>query len=720
MNCIQAFTQFLLLFFFVAFNTNLLSASPPLQKVLPSSINTITLADTSKATAASTNIIEFPLKKPFIKIAQHEAKVKYKMASFHFKDKAKKTCTEYELTKSARKGDVLTLEGQFTNCDCGFVLTLNYHSTEQVSIHLSLSNKAYNRLWLSFLSDKEEQVFGFGEQFSHVNMKGKAVPIFTEEQGLGRGDKPITRLAKLGGAGGNAFTTYCGIPFFITTGSKNLGVGNRAMFVDNSEYIKFDLTKEELISIELWGNELKADMWMANNPLDLIEAYTEKTGRMPELPDWAYGTWIGLQGGAEKSKRVVAEAKAAGNPVTAIWIQDWVGKRKTRFGSQLWWNWRPDEATYPDFKNYCQAMNKEGVMVLGYINSFLPNEREMVQVAKKEGYLIKTPKGKDYEIETAGFPAYLVDLTNPDAFEWMKGIIKTNMIEGGLHGWMADFGEWSPWDAKLHSGEDPKVHHNRYPVEWARLNREAIQEMGKEGEIVFFSRAGYSYSNQYSTAFWMGDQMVNWGKNDGIGSTIPAALSSGLSGIAINHSDIGGYTTVTFPFVKVTRSEELLFRWSEMNAFMPIYRTHEGLKPDKNAQVYSNKNTVDFYAKMGKLHYALKPYFKLLAKEASLKGYPLIRHTWLHYPNDVNTYNLEHQFLLGEDLLVVPVIEKSQKKVKGYFPAGNWEHIWSGKVYKGKQWHTVDAPLGKPAAFIKVGGNRSEDIKKMLAPIVAE
>jgi len=82
------------------------------------------------------------------------------------------------------------------------------------------------------------------------------------------------------------------------------------------------------------------------------------------------------------------------------------------------------------------------------------------------------------------------------AVEWIKQVIKENMIKVGQAGWMADFGEYLPTDALLHSGESAELYHNRYPAEWARVNHEAIAEAGREADITFFSRAGYSGSSK--------------------------------------------------------------------------------------------------------------------------------------------------------------------------------------------------------------------------------
>lgn len=97
----------------------------------------------------------------------------------------------------------------------------------------------------------------------------------------------------------------------------------------------------------------------------------------------------------------------------------------------------------------------------------------------------------------------------------------------------------------------------------------------QEDKLVFFMRAGFRGSSRWAMLFWEGDQMVSWQTNDGIKSAVVGLLSGGLSGYALNHSDIGGYCSVNFPFLKYQRSEELLLRWMELNAFTTVFRTHE-------------------------------------------------------------------------------------------------------------------------------------------------
>ena len=135
----------------------------------------------------------------------------------------------------------------------------------------------------------------------------------------------------------------------------------------------------------------------------------------------------------------------------------------------------------------------------------------------------------------------MVDLSNPAAAKWFADVITTNMIGTGSSGWMSDFGEYLPFDASLHEA-NASTFHNAYPEQWAATNRIAI---ASAPETVFFSRSSCAKSPGQSTLFWLGDQLVTWDEYDGLRSTIAGALSGSISGLVLQHSDIGGYTMVS-------------------------------------------------------------------------------------------------------------------------------------------------------------------------------
>lgn len=429
--------------------------------------------------------LELSLTKPFLSAAKGEQEVKYKFASFHIKDKIIFRCNFQSIETMISSLNDFRISGTLKGKGCRTKYEIVFIPLDETSIQfkIKIENVSLNRSYFRMVSSETENIFGLGEQFSHFNLKGKAPFLFTEEQGVGRGDQPITAGANLlADAGGNEYTTYAPIPFFLTS-------QNRSVYFENSSYSKFDFSKPEEISIEFRESGLQGIIWKDSSPIKLVQKFTEKTGRAPELPDWVYGTWLGIQGGKEKVLKQIEAARKEGNPITALWIQDWVGRRKTNFGSQLWWRWIVDEKSYPEFKKFCSDLNSKGIHVLGYLNPFLAMEGPLYEEAVQKGYLVKDKNGNDYVIETVGFPAVLLDLTHPETVKWIQKIIQKNLIGVGLSGWMADFGEWLPLDASLYSGISADVYHNVYPVEWARINREAIRNVGKEGKILFFTRS---------------------------------------------------------------------------------------------------------------------------------------------------------------------------------------------------------------------------------------
>uniref|UniRef100_A0ACD5VXA3 Uncharacterized protein n=1 Tax=Avena sativa TaxID=4498 RepID=A0ACD5VXA3_AVESA len=603
----------------------------------------------------------------------------------------------------------------------------------------------FNRVFLTYASEREERFYGFGEQFSRMEFKGRRVPVLVQEQGIGRGDQPITFAANLLSyrSGGNWSTTYAPSPFYMTSKM-------RSLYLEGYDYSIFDLTKPDRVQIQIYGNSVQGRILQGDSPTELVTSYTGSTGRPPVLPRWiTSGAVVGMQGGTDAVRRVWSQLQDHGVPVSAFWLQDWVGQRKTAIGSQLWWNWEADDDHYAGWKDLIRDLRRGGVRTMTYCNPCLVPVREkgnarrhLYEEAKELGILVRDEAGEPYMMPNTAFDVAMLDFTNPEATAWFKGILG-GMAEEGVSGWMADFGEGLPLDARLHSGEDPVAAHNRYPELWARVNREFADEWKarakssghaqataaeeEEEGLVFFVRAGFRESSRWAMLFWEGDQMVSWQANDGIKSSVLGLLSGGLSGIPLNHSDVGGYCTVDLPLLRYRRSEELLMRWMEVNAFTVVFRTHEGNKPGSNCQFYSNSRTLAHFARCAKIYKAWEFYRIQLVKEAAEKGLPLARHLFLHYPEDRRVQELTYQqFLVGTEMLVVPVLDKARSTVTAYFPTsdgGSWRHVWTGEEFGGghRSGHgavregtvhgfeaEVPAEVGYPAVFVRVGSTVGE------------
>jgi alpha-glucosidase (family GH31 glycosyl hydrolase) len=647
----------------------------------------------------------------FIALAEGKETVKEKRSMFRFKDETKALYVNQVVTGILREGDGIVISGHFNDGGkrAPYRCLLRPAGANQLSFEISSESPGINRVHLLYRSQPDERFFGFGEQFTYFDLKGKEVPIFVSEQGVGRGAQPITMGANLtAGAGGSWATSYAPVPHYITSRLNSL-------FLENYEYSVFDLTGDDRVGVRVFSNTMKGRIIYGDSPLALIQEYTGFSGRMRPLPDWIMGgAVVGLQGGTERVMKLYDSLKRHGTPVAALWLQDWVGRRVTKFGKQLWWNWELDTERYPGWGAFRESLARDGVRVMTYINPYLVDvtekknhRRDLYTEARRKGYVVKKRDGSPYPITITYFDAALVDLTNPAARAWIKDIIRRELIGNGSSGWMADFGEGLPYDSVLASGDAGSAYHNRYPEEWARVNQEAVREAGKEGEAVYFLRSGFSRSPGEAALFWEGDQLVSWDGHDGIRSAVTGLLSGGISGYALNHSDIGGYTTIASPIKNYFRSRELLMRWMELNAFTAVFRSHEGNMPEKNAQAYSDEETLAHFSRCAKIYTAWLPYRRLLVREASEKGYPVVRHLFLHYPGDPAVYTLRHEeFMVGSDFLVAPVLDPDTASVEAYLPAGRWVHLWSGRSCgdaSGGTRITVEAPMGKPAVFYKEG-----------------
>ena len=590
------------------------------------------------------------------------------------------------------------------NLDHYFIIT---EDNGDIEVTYESNDDAINRYWISFAANSSEHIYGCGETYSKFDLKGENVRIWVAEHQntnrIGRklirellGKKPKKVLPF------NKFESYYAQPTFVSSDKYFVHV-----YIDNYSEFNFKVLNQTTLYLQDKPHFVvkKADTFE-----ELSSKLSDLLGHQRQLPEWVYdGAILAVQEGCDVIDRKIEEAEKKGIKIAGIWSQDWCGCRRTKFGYQVMWNWRYDkEDQYSNLPEKIKEWNEKGIKFLGYINPFIALEKDIYEEAKAKGYCVKDKEGNDYQVTITTFPAAMVDFTNPDAYEWYKGLIKNNMIGIGLSGWMADFGEYLPVDCVLHSGEDPYEMHNRWPAIWAKLNNEAIAEAGKEGEVFFFTRAGHTETIKYSHLMWNGDQHVDWSLDDGIAAVVPATLSLAMSGYGMAHSDVGGYTTMK---KRLSRDKELLLRWEEMNAFSPLYRFHEGNQPVMNVQFDADEELYSQLEKFTNTHVRLKGYIKELVDENVNKGTPVMRPLFYHY-DEPRAYTESLEYLLGRDILVAPVIDKGATTKTVYLPEDEWVHLYSGNEFDGGM-VIVGAPVGEPPVFIRKDSERFEELMSL-------
>ncbi|RJF90587.1 alpha-glucosidase [Sphingomonas cavernae] len=580
-------------------------------------------------------------------------------------------------------------------CDAGQVAAIVRF--EGSALEIKAVCEGYDRIITSFHAEPGEAIWGGGEQMSYLMLTGRRFPIWTSEPGVGR-DKTteLTRIMDAEGmAGGDYWNSNYPQPTFLT--SRWL-----AVHLDSASYSVLDFTDPAAHRVEAWARVARFEIFAADAPAGLVCDLSRRFGRQPALPDWAIGgAIVGLKAGATSFDRL-ERFLSAGAAVSAIWCEDWAGVRETSFGRRLFWDWacgaRSDER-YPGLRDRIAELAARDIRFLGYANPYLAVDGALFAEAREGGHFCLRQDNDDvYLVDFGEFDCGVVDFTRPETRNWFaERILGREMLDIGIAGWMADFGEYLPTDVRLSDGSDPMEAHNRWPVLWAEVNAQAVASRGKTGDALFFMRAGFSGVQAHCPLLWAGDQCVDFTRHDGIGTVITAALSAGLVGNAYSHSDCGGYTSLHGH----VRSEELLQRWCELAAFAPVMRSHEGNRPDDNLQYDSTTDLLSCFARWSRVHAHLAPYARHLCDEARASGLPAQRPLFLHYPGEADLFTVQDQFLYGADLLVAPVIEQGASARTVILPGEEaWRNCWTGEDYEPGV-HLVPAPIGAPPVFYR-------------------
>ena len=580
---------------------------------------------------------------------------------------------------------------------------INYGGDLQLRLRISGScaelfftqtNPAINRFWLRIRAEADECCWGCGEQMSYFNLRGRHFPIWTSEPGVGRDKSTYVtwRSDVENRAGGDYYNTNFPQPTFVSS-------RHYYCHADSTAYADFDFRNPDFHELQFWEVPAAIRIETADSYTELLKKETAYFGRQPMLPEWIFnGLILGLQGGAERTSALLEKTRFHRIPVAAVWCQDWCGKRVTSFGKRLQWDWHYNPEMYPELPVLITKLHEQGIRFMGYINPYLVKDGVLFKEGQERDVFAKRRDGSIYLVDFGEFDCGVVDLTKPDAYEWFKDrVIRSCSLDIGIDGWIADFGEYLPTDdIVLHSGNSPMLEHNHWPALWAKCNYDAVREAGKLGDAVFFMRAGATGSQKYCTLLWAGDQSVDFSRHDGLCTTICAALSAGMSGCGLTHSDIGGYTSL---FGNI-RTKELFLRWAEMSAFTPVMRTHEGNRPEENFQYYEDDDCMNQLARIVQIHCQLAPLLKALVAENTATGLPVQRPLFLHNEGDPRCQTEQFEYLLGSDVLVAPVWQADRAEWDVYLPTGEWVHLWSGDVYSPGE-HRVPAPLGFPPVFYK-------------------
>jgi mannosyl-oligosaccharide alpha-1,3-glucosidase len=324
--------------------------------------------------------------------------------------------------------------------------------------------------------------------------------------------------------------------------------------------------------------------------------------------------------------------------------------------------------------------------------------------ASSRDYYVKRADGTAYEGFCWPGPSMYLDFTSAEVRDWWSQQFAYTAYKGSsdsLFIWN-DMNEPSVFNGPevtmfkdlVHAGAwEHRDVHNLFGMYVHRATYEGLMRRNVEPTRPFvLSRAFFAGSQRYG-AIWTGDNAAQW---EHLEASIPMLLSLSVTGITFSGADVGGFFG--------NPDTELLTRWYQAAAYQPFFRGHAHLDSKRREPYLFDADTTDRIRSALRSRYALLPYWYTQFYNSEQSGLPVMRPLWYDYPNDAETYSLQHQYLIGSDLLVSPALKPSTTTVRVYFPGSEpWYDVATLEAIKPGSYESVQAPITKVPVFQRGG-----------------
>ncbi len=451
---------------------------------------------------------------------------------------------------------------------------------------------------------------------------------------------------------------------------------------ENSNYFYYGADDGNLNYYFLYGKKMT----------DIIREYTYLTGRtgLPQL--WTLG-YHQCRWGYESADDIRAVAKGMrDNRIPCESVQydiDYMDGYRV-------FTW--DDEKYGKPGDLISELEKDGFKAVVIIDPATKKEDGyfMYDEGVSKGYFATNPDGSIYVNKVWPGDATFPDFGREEVRRWWAGSHKI-LTDMGVKAIWNDMNEPASFEGPLPDDTvfeingritDHREFHNVYGHFEGIATYEGMKKLTGKRPLVI-TRACYSGSQKYC-AVWTGDNQSIWAH---LRMLIPQLCNLGMSGFSLAGTDIGGFGADT--------NKELLCRWIEAAVFSPFFRNHSAKGSKAQEPWKFDEQVMDIYRKHVELRYTFLPYIYDLFYQGLETGLPVMRPLVLHYEDDVNTYNLNDEFLVGENVLVSPVVEQGATKKLVYLPRGTWYDYFTGQAYEGMQYIVKDAPLDVCPIFIR-------------------
>ncbi|WP_420312317.1 TIM-barrel domain-containing protein [Streptomyces sp. YS-B37] len=438
---------------------------------------------------------------------------------------------------------------------------------------------------------------------------------------------------------------------------------------------------------------------VVGTPARVLHAWASLTGAPALPPAWALGHHHARWGfGSEQEvRRIVAGYQEHGLPLDAVHLDiDHYDEHQV---------FTVDSERFPKLPVLAEELRRDGIRLVSVVDPAVKAEpgNAVYDSGTAEDAFVRDASGRLVRGVVWPGEAVFPDFTHARVREWWGGLYKERLSQGFTGFWhdmneptsFAAFGESTLPRSARHDldgrGGDHREAHNVYALCMARAAYEALRDLAPQERPFLFSRSGWAGMQVYGGT-WSGDVATGW---PGLRASLSLVMGLGLCGVPYSGPDVGGFDGSPSP--------ELYLRWFQLGAYLPLFRTHASLRAGRREPWEFGAEVLE-HARVALVERRrLLPYFMTLAHLARRTGAPYVRPLWWGAPEDRALRDCEDAFLLGDCLLVAPVLDPGSDRRAVQLPRGRWYDTETERAYEGPAQILVDAPLSRIPVLARAG-----------------
>ncbi|MEU3706629.1 glycoside hydrolase family 31 protein [Streptomyces anulatus] len=540
----------------------------------------------------------------------------------------------------------------------------------------------------------DARFFGLGGRAAGPRLRDGVYGLWNTDPGgrFGPGDDPL----------------YLTMPVQVVVSD----AGTHLMFHDNSWAGRVVLREGEegagsghdrpgACEVRMEGGPLRC--WVvAGTPARVLQGWTALTGAPALPPSWALGPQHARWGfgSEEEVRRVVDGYRERGLPLSVLHLDiDHYDAHRV---------FTVDRARFPALPALAKELLEDGVRLVSIVDPAVKAEPgdavfDGGLAVGERGAYVRDARGRVVVGEVWPGASVYPDFTDPLVRDWWGSLYEERLAQGFSGVWhdmnepvsFAAFGDPSLPRSARHVlegvGGDHREAHNVYALAMARAGYEGLLRSRPEERPFLFSRSGWAGMQRYGGT-WSGDVSTGW---PGLRASLSLVVGLGLCGVPYSGPDVGGFDG--FP------SPELYLRWFQLGAYLPLFRTHAAIDAGRREPWEFGPEVLEHARAALVERERLRPYFVTLSQVARMTGAPYVRPMWWGAPGDRALRECEDAFLLGDALLVAPVLEAGTRRRAVRLPRGRWYDTATGRAYEGPGRVQVDAPLSRVPVLARAG-----------------